>query len=654
MKIVSTVAAKLEQMLEKLKKAEAFARSSYQTDIFQMAEVLVGSQDGMNALADLADRFDESGVFAGGAWENPAKLQPPLVSGSLKTQGVYPIVEILSELRVLAIAEQRSQNDQFTAEEAQEFLREIMALNLEYIFPSDTEEERITGGPHRESGVRLFQLLAERLGLAFLRDNVVFELEQIAAQRPIVTARIRRMIEMAERIPESGNQEAINQKLKRFTDAVRAPTPMSVTHAGLTDYRAALTACETDSLIAEADEFVQAIDETGLVAPQYAILLRYLVARHPELLGAALGLSESGAAEFEKNAEFSRQIIKVAIYPGTCQSILGLRHVLESGYLSRQEVKAGLDRLVNLDLLPTVRRQLLAYRTKKDGVSANALLLAGALSVLGQPLGVGQGMNPTCQAARGISLWAQCSPAFVLEMVISAARDGMVELPFEGQPVSSAHTIATGRALDLNLDPVSIVLVPHLDRIYEEMMRRVAPRLEDGHRWVNPAFYGRWVPSGFASVFADGSMTQVADYADFVRRFFATHHPSYNDGHKLMYPNPVGICVTNGHGDYLGPHAISIQRISEGPDGELRVYFFNPNNEGRQDWGGNVIPTVKGYGELAGESSLPFNSFISRLYAFHFNPYEEGDAYAVPEEALESIEEAARQSWGRAFHWAPQ
>ncbi len=326
--------------------------------------------------------------------------------------------------------------------------------------------------------------------------------------------------------------------------------------------------------------------------------------------------------------------------------------MLEYGLLSRQEVTAGMKRLVALDLQSEVRRNLLDRRKERDGVTANALLLAGVVSVFGQPLGVGQGRNPTCQAARAISLWAQHAHGYLLALVVSAARDGFLEFAFESETLRSDElTGGLAPQLDFDVDPVSIVLVPHLDRIYDAMMRRVALREEDGHKWVNPALYGRWVPTGFVSVFEDRAQTTVADFDEFVRRFFATHHPAYNGGHTLMYPNPVGILVTNTHGVYLGPHAVSIQRVREDPRGELRVYFFNPNNEGRQDWGHDVRPSIRGHGEKEGESSLPFHQFTTRLYAFHYNPYEEGDAYAVPNSDIEEIDAAARNTWGRAFAW---
>jgi hypothetical protein len=264
---------------------------------------------------------------------------------------------------------------------------------------------------------------------------------------------------------------------------------------------------------------------------------------------------------------------------------------------------------------------------------------------------VGQGHNPTCQAARGIALWSRYAPGYLLELVLSAARDGLVEMPFEGQALRSDELPPMPALIHDDLDPVSVVLVPHLDRLYAEMLRRVALRPEDGHKWVNPAFYGRWVSTGFASVFADRAQTTVSDYEDFVRRFYASHHPAYNDGHPLMYHNPVGMCITNGHGDHLGPHALSIQRVNEDPKGTLRVYFFNPNNEGRQDWGRGVRPSIHNHGELEGESSLPFHQFASRMYAFHYNPYEEGDGYAVPDETVAEVEREARATWGRAFRW---
>jgi hypothetical protein len=61
---------------------------------------------------------------------------------------------------------------------------------------------------------------------------------------------------------------------------------------------------------------------------------------------------------------------------------------------------------------------------------------------------------------------------------------------------------------------------------------------------------------------------------------------------------------------------------------------------------------VAGNGEIPEESSLPFEDFLSRLYAFHYNPYEEGDAFAVPGESVRRVEEKARRTWGRSYPWS--
>ncbi len=650
--LVDRLGAKLDTMLDKLGEAKPFAKSTYQTDVFQTSELMLSSDNGIRALYERAHRFDDVGLFASGAWADAAKLQPPLVEGSLKAHGVYPIVEILSDLRMLAIASGKQNHPEVSAADATNFLQEVMALNLQFVFPGDTEQERIEGGPHYESSLRLFRLLSDELGLSFIREYVVAEIRQIIAQRPIMTGRVRTMIRMAARTPDSNGDDTISGRLSELTEAIDGPSTLCKQATTLAEYRKLLQQCEKSTLRDEAEQFATTVSKTGLVAPQHAILLRYLATKEPDIIPEALSLDDYGAAEFEGQIEFARQLVKAAIFPTTAQCILGFARVLERGLLSRQEVSVGLERLVDLDLQPDIRRSLLAQRSRHDGVTANSILLAGALSVLGQPLGVGQGRNPTCQAARGISLWSQYAPAYLIELVVSAARDGVVEIPFEGQTVRSDKAVVEmGRSLDLNLDPVSVVLVPHLDRIYEQMMKLVALRNEDGHKWVNPALYGRWVARGFSSVFADVALTTISGYEDFVRRFFATHHPSFNEGHSLMYPNPVGLCITNGHGDYLGPHAVSLQRVSEGPDGKLRIYFFNPNNEGRQDWGHDVKPSIADNGELEGESSLPFNQFVSRLYAFHYNPYEVGDAYAVPDAVVNEIQKEASDTWGRAFQW---
>jgi hypothetical protein len=649
-----TLAAELDELLETLE-----ARKSErppQNALFEVAAGLLTTGEGLHELHARAERFDAAGVFTGGPWEDPSQLQVPLVAGTLRAPGITPVVESLSELRLLAIAEGRVESEAISRDEATQFLEEVMARNLRYLFPGsgETEESREGGDPMRESHERLFALLVERLGLGNVLHEVVTEIEQTLAQRPISTWTVRRMIDRARRLAEEEKLEgSAADVLQRYVTAARSPSPLSSEHTRLRDYRTALAGADRDTLETEARAFAESMLETGLVAAPHAILVRALRGAHPELLATALGLDDAGTVELEQNAtELAHRIIDAAVFPTTAQCLYGFREALERTLLSRPEVAAGLERLLGIEILGEVEKDLLAHRAEDDPVSANAVLLAGTVAVLGQPLGIGQGRNPTCQSARGMSLWAQHDPAHLLELIVAAARDGRIELPFHGQMLRS-DTLAPGVAaeIDLDLDPVSIALVPHLDRLYSELMRRSSLQMEDAHKRVNPALYGGWVPNELASAFADLAQTTVADFEAFVRCFFATHHHDFNGGHRLMYPNPVGLVITNHQGRYLGPHAVSIQRVDPDPDGVARVYFYNPNNEGRQDWGQGVTPAVYGHGEIPGESSLPFDSFAARIYAFHYNPNEEGDRAAVPAERVAAIVKAARSTWGERFFW---
>lgn len=641
---------KFDAALERLQSAKALVKATYQTPLFQIADALFSSAEGLPALLKFAPRFQQAGVFAGGGWDDPARLQPPLVRGSLEAGGIFPVVEALSELRMLALALEHSSSPRVTSAEARAFLEEALILNLDLLFPQSTEAQRIAPGPWQDKAERLFTFLGEQLGLGNLSEALIAELEAICAQRPINTQPVIRIIEMMGHLPSHKSAESLD--LLRYRSAVHGPSALSQTQTSLTDYRAALLELGPTQLKHEAQCFGVSLRATGLGSRHHAVLLRRLRAQAPDLLPLALQLNNVGEAELTQNQQLAHQLLKVSILPACATAIYGFARMLERSLLSRNEVAAGLRRLVDLDLSADSRKKLLAGVSPNQGVTANSLLVAGAISVLGQPLGVGQGRNPTCQAARGLSLWSQHAPGYLLELLASAARDDLIQMRFEGTVLRS-NELSGGlaRTVDPDLDPVSLILTPHLDRVYDDMMRRVASRSEDGHKWANPGLYGRWVPHGFASIM-DKSTGLVSHYEAFLRRFYATHHPSYNDGYELIYPNPVGIMVTNTHGDLLGLHAVSLQRIKADPEGQLRAYFFNPNNESRQDWGQGVKPSISGHGEDEGESSLTFVEFASRLYAFHYNPYEEGDAFAVPESTIALITDMAKASWGRAYSWS--
>ncbi|WP_079507290.1 hypothetical protein [Mesobacillus jeotgali] len=640
---------RFNQALDTLDQARPFAKSMYQTNVFQLAIELASTDEGLSHLYDKASLFDQAGVFNSGPWENPEKLQPPFVGGSLKVKGVNSIVELLSEMRMLSIAKGDYQHELVSAEEAREFLNEVLALNLDLLFPPETEEARIEHGEHIERAQRLFRFLGEELSFKAIANNLVEEIERLAVQRPIMVNRIIKMIESAEQLMETGIEGQEQETIRKYHNAFQAPSPLSRENQSQRDYRVRLKDAYQEELETEAKAFAASMKDTGLVSPYHAVYIRFINRAHPELVPLALDLSETGVASYNANQQLVHDLIQLSIFPETRQSIYGLAKMLDRGVLTQEPILPGIRRLFELPIHHEVKRALMKKEFEQGGISPNGVLVAGTVSVLGQPLGIGQGLNPTCQSARAISLWAQHGIGQLLEYIARAARDNDIDMTFEGETIHSSQ-IEGGVAdkIDMELDPVSVVLVPHLDKIYNEMMKRTLLRGEDGHKWVNPEFYGEWIPRGFINV-VDPITGAVSNYQAFVKLFYATHHPDYNEGYEMIYPNPVGIFITSVNAELMGLHAVSIQRITRDEQGEYRVYFYNPNNDSGQNWGQGISPAVQGNGELEGESSLPFHEFLARMYAFHYNPYEQGETYMVEDSLVSEVEALAKESWGKSY-----
>jgi hypothetical protein len=339
------------------------------------------------------------------------------------------------------------------------------------------------------------------------------------------------------------------------------------------------------------------------------------------------------------------RLIDEAVHPETAQAVYGLALLLERGILHIPPVAASLDRQIALQLSDqTVAGLRLGLG---EGQPARVFLLAGIISVLGQPLGVAQGNNPTCQSARALSMWSYNDPDYLLHLVASAARRDRIVLTFEGDEIASDDLpLGLAQVPVLDTDPVSLLLVPHLDRIYGEMGRRCIGRSEDPHRWINPELHGWWVARSFA-IAVDIATGKLRDYDGFLQRFHAAYHPTYNGGQALIHPQPAGIAVTDSLGTFIGWHAITLIRVATDQTGTVRVYFYNPNNDSGQNWGQGVTVATQGTGERFGEASLPFAQFASRLYLFHDVGSDAWAKVPVPREDLDAIFAMARDSWAR-------
>ena len=434
------------------------------------------------------------------------------------------------------------------------------------------------------------------------------------------------------------------QGADRLVSSLFGPTRACREDPGIAVYLERLDSMDSVALQGEATGFARAMHDTGLVSPYHTVLLRYLLKHGDYLVAEALGLSATGRDCLLCYRELIHALIRSAVHPATAQAAYGLALMLERGILYQASMAPAMWRQLGLTPSEYSRARLtLAFG---DDASPRARLLEGVLCMLGLPLGIGQGNNPTCQSARALSMWAYNDPDYLLQIVAWAARDDEIIMHFEGQPISSMASLSgVASTLPMDLDPVSLIVVPHLDRIYAEMGRRCIGREGDPHRWVNPEFHGWWSGRGFR-INVDVATGKLHDLDTFLRHFYASYHPYYNGNQPLIHPQPVGIAVTDSAARFIGWHAITILRVNLAPSGMMRVYFYNPNNDSGQDWGDEVQVSTAGHGERFGESSLPFEQFASRLYIFHYDPLERGELARISQEELDQVIGYLQRSWG--------
>jgi hypothetical protein len=554
------------------------------------------------------------------------------------------VIEALSELRMLAVSRGDYLHPLISAEQAHHYLTQVLAINLAMLFTPPSEAERTTQGRLAELPRMVLRHLAERIGYEHVIDQLIDEIWRMLRQRPIQVDAVKQMITQIAICRADPNIDlgASGQGAERLVSSLFAPTHTSRDDPGVEVFEERLRHLDDGALQYEATGFARAMHDTGLVSAYHAVFLRFLRANADHLLADALGLSNTGRDCLLCYRKLALALIDEAVFPATAQAVYGLAMTLERGILYDSAMAPALWRQIGLPLSEwSANRLWLAYG---DGVAPRTRLLEGVLIMLGLPLGVGQGNNPTCQSARALSMWSYNDPDYLLQILTWAARDDEVIAHFEGQPVSS-HSCQDGRPLPIDLDPVSLILVPHLDHIYNEMGRLCIGREGDPHRWVNPEFHGWWVGRGFR-INVDVATGQLTELEGFLRHFYAYYHPYYNGNQPLVHPQPAGIAVTDSAARFIGWHAIAIQRVALDPGGEMRVYFFNPNNDSGQDWGDEVRVSTADNGEGFGEASLPFEQFASRLYIFHYDPLERGEPGAVTQDELDECIGYIRRSWG--------
>ncbi|MBF5057320.1 hypothetical protein Y5W_02614 [Alcanivorax sp. 521-1] len=636
--------ARFERALDQLAQSREFAKGLHSAKVLQQAARLLREPDGPARLLERAADLEAAGVFAGTDWAHPEILQADLTVNTLRLGHADDItLECLSELRLLAVA-RGLPHPALSAEQAHHYLAQVLALNLDLLFDLGGEAIRIRQGRLAPAVRGVLQLLVEHIGYDNILDRLIEEIWRILAQRPVRLDHIKAMItQIAACLYNPSIDVSGSRGADRLVSALFGPTQACSEDPGLPLYQERLAAMDGPSLAQEANGFARAMHDTGLVSPYHTLFLRFALDQSADLVSTALGLSATGRDGLLCYQELVYALIDAAVHPETAQTVYGLALLLERGTLFAPPMAPALWRQLNLELCPEAEAAIL--RAQGEAVPARVRLLADVLGVLGLPLGIGQGNNPTCQSARALSMWAHNDPDYLLQMIVWAARDDDLVMHFEGQRLSSKE-LSVANAAPLDVDAVSALLVPHLDRIYHAMGALCADRGDDPHRWINPEFHGWWVGRGF-KLAVDLASGALRDYEGFVRHFHACYHPLHNGNQPLIHPQPAGLAVTDSAARFVGWHAITIQRVALDQEEIMRVYFYNPNNDSGQDLGNGVKVSTEGRGERFGESSLPVAEFVSRLYIFHFDPLEHLEPARVPARDVAEVEALARGSWAR-------
>tara|TARA_R100001440_G_scaffold64237_4_gene84704 strand:+ start:722 stop:2740 length:2019 start_codon:yes stop_codon:yes gene_type:complete len=644
---LSGLVEQLDQATAALAQAEPLDHIAKAQVVFDLVRRVLLQEGGCAAIEARARSLEQAGVFEGTDWAWPEILIPSLTTWSLKSGVIDTLVlEALSELRLVAVAKGDYVHSRISAEQAHHYLTQVLAINLELLFGVATEAERVRLGHHAAIPRSLFKHLADRIGYEHIIDTLIAEIWRILEQRPIQTESVKQMITQIAicRANPDIDLGGSGSGADRLVSSLFGPTQACREDPGVGIYEERIASMDSRGLLTEATGCARAMHDTGLVSPYHAVLLRFLLDQGDQLISEALGLSSTGRDCLLCYQELVHALINASVYPQTAQAVYGLALLLERGILYQLPVAPALWRQISLPISShaAVRLKLVYGETPSPG----ARLLEGVLCMLGQPLGVGQGNNPTCQSARALSMWAFNDPDYMLQMVVWAARDDEIIMHFEGQAISSQES-ESGVAVEtpLDLDPVSLIVVPHLDRIYAEMGRRCIDREGDPHRWINPEFHGWWCGRGFR-INVDVATGQLTGMDEFLRHFYASYHPYFNGNQPLIHPQPAGIAVTDSVARFIGWHAITILRIALDPQNVMRVYFYNPNNDSGQNWGNGVVVSTAGFDEHFGEASLPFEEFASRLYIYHFDPLEHGVLANVEREALDRVIKLTHESWG--------
>jgi len=349
---------KLDQAIALLAGGQEFAKIGKLPRVFDTCRRVLQHENGLALIEARAEALEHAGVFLGSDWAAPQHLVAPLSRHAL-TGGVdILLIETLSSLRLLAVARGQYQHPLISAEYANHYLTQILAINLDLLFSPADESRRLHQGRLAFLPGALLTHLASHIGYEQIVDKLIDEIWRVLEQRPIETGPVKQMITRIAACQYDPDIALTGAGADRLVSSLFGPTRASREDPGLEAYQERLAAMDEMTLQTEASGFARAMHDTGLVSAYHPLLLLHLLAHQENLLADALGLSSTGRDCMLCYRQLVHALIEQSVTPYTPQAIYGLALMLERGILYQSPLAPALWRQLRLSLCPEAVNRL--------------------------------------------------------------------------------------------------------------------------------------------------------------------------------------------------------------------------------------------------------------------------------------------------------
>lgn len=255
-------------------------------EVIEAAQALMFPPEGLDALYQRVPAIEAAGFFGGSDWDYPQTLVPSLAVRTVRHgEPVATLVEILSQIRLLAVAKGDYTHPSISTEHAHHFLAQVLAMNLDLVVGDLQESDRLRPDGLGYAVQNLYHYLLRHLGYENLLEHLVAEVWRILAQRPVQVDGVKQMvtqIAVCLQKPDALGGEVGDDALQ-LIHAVFSPTEGCREDPGFEVYAQQLADMDEAALLQEAIAFAQAMHNTGLVSPYMPGFIRAQV----PILGAA-------------------------------------------------------------------------------------------------------------------------------------------------------------------------------------------------------------------------------------------------------------------------------------------------------------------------------------------------------------------------------